>query len=72
MTHARKPRRKQYRPRPARLPMLIKAQQTLAPLEAIIDQIDRIGAGLTQADASDLLRQTQILAEMDAARAQGA
>lgn len=116
MTHARKPRRKQYRPRPARLPMLIKAQQTLAPLEAIIDQIDRdgtvttnargvpiflcledgewyasapampamaalhreipalrrIGAGLTQDDASDLLRQTQIRAELDAARAQGA
>ncbi|WP_029953836.1 hypothetical protein [Achromobacter sp. DH1f] len=140
--------------RPARLPMLIKAQQTLAPLEAIIDQIERdgtittdargtpifhcvadgewyasapaisgmadffdmwatrhgspfkaaalrqlanrldvgmpidgplmaalqaeipalrrIGAGLTQADASDLLRQTQILAELDAARATGA
>jgi len=43
MTHARKPRRKQYRPRPARLPMLIKTQQTLAPLEAIIDQIQRDG-----------------------------
>ncbi|WP_143218651.1 hypothetical protein [Achromobacter xylosoxidans] len=134
--------------RPARLPMLIKTQQTLAPLEAIIDQIQRegtvtidtrgvpvfycvadgewyasapaiagmadffdmwavrhgrafkatalrqlakrlevgmpvdaplmaalhaeipalrrIGAGLTQDDASDLLRQTQILAEMEA------
>ncbi|MGW9066958.1 hypothetical protein ACWGPO_22975 [Achromobacter animicus] len=134
--------------RPARLPMLIKTQQTLAPLESIIDQIQRdgtvtvdargvpifycvadgewyasapaisgmadffdmwatrhgspfkaaalrqlakrldvgmpvdgplmaalsaeipalrrIGAGLTQADASDLLRQTQILAEMEA------
>ncbi|WP_286936173.1 hypothetical protein [Achromobacter sp. UBA4530] len=134
--------------RPARLPMLIKTQQTLAPLEAIIDQMERdgtvtvdprgvpvfhcvsdgewyasapaiagmadffdmwatrhgrefkatalrqlakrldvgmpidgplmaalhaeipalrrIGAGLTQADASDLLRQTQILAEMEA------
>ncbi|MFY1847923.1 hypothetical protein [Achromobacter dolens] len=49
MTHARKPRRKQYRPRPARLPMLIKAQQTLAPLEAIIDQIDRDGTVTTNA-----------------------
>lgn len=29
--------------RPARLPMLIKTQQTLAPLEAIIDQIERDG-----------------------------
>lgn len=29
--------------RPAKLPMLIKAQQTLAPLESIIDQIDRAG-----------------------------
>lgn len=136
------------RPRPERLPMLIKTQQTLAPLEAIIDQIERdgtvtvdarnvpifhcvadgewyasapaiagmadffdmwavrhghafkaaalrqlanrleagmpidaplmaalraeiptlrrIGASLNQADASDLLRQTQILAEMEA------
>lgn len=155
MTHARKPRRnKVHRPRAVRLPMLIKTQQTLAPLESIIDQIERdgtvtvdarglpifhcvadgewyasapaiagmadffdmwavrhgrafkatalrqlanrleagmpidgplmaslhaeipalrrIGAGLTQADASDLLRQTQILAEMDAVRAQGA
>ncbi|CAB3905766.1 hypothetical protein LMG2828_04741 [Achromobacter piechaudii] len=142
------------RPRPERLPMLIKTQQTLAPLEAIIDQIERdgtvtvdprgvpvfhcvadgewyasapaiagmadffdmwatrhghpfkavalrqlaarleasmpidgplmaalhreipalrrIGAGLTQDDASDLLRQTQIRAELDAARATGA
>lgn len=133
--------------RPARLPMLIKTQQTLAPLESIIDQIQRdgtvtvdtrgvpvfycvadgewyasapaisgmadffdmwatrhgsqfkatalrqlakrldvgmpidgplmaalhaevpalrrIGAGLTQADASDLLRQTQIKAELE-------
>ncbi|QKQ46789.1 hypothetical protein [Achromobacter denitrificans] len=140
--------------RPARLPMLIKTQQTLAPLEAIIDQIQRegtvtidtrgvpvfycvadgewyasapaiagmadffdmwavrhgrafkatalrqlanrleasmpidaplmaalhaeipnlrrIGASLDQADASDLLRQTQIRAELDAARATGA
>ncbi|BAO70094.1 hypothetical protein BBS798_3369 [Bordetella bronchiseptica] len=29
--------------RPAHPPMLIKAQQTLAPLEAIIDQIERAG-----------------------------
>lgn len=138
------------RPRPERLPMLIKTQQTLAPLEAIIDQIERdgtvtvdprgvpvfhcvadgvwyasapaiagmadffdmwatrhghafqatalrqlaarleasmpidgplmaalhreipalrrIGAGLTRDDASDLLRQTQILAEMEGTR----
>ncbi|WP_343499691.1 hypothetical protein [Achromobacter denitrificans] len=152
MTHARKPRRnKRYVPRVARLPMLIKTQQTLAPLESIIDQIERdgtvtvdarglpifhcvadgewyasapaiagmadffdmwatrhgspfkaaalrqlanrleasmpidgplmaalgaeipalrrIGAGLTQDDASDLLRQTQIQAELDAAGA---
>lgn len=154
MPHARKPRQKAYRPKPTRIPMLVKAQYTLEPLEAVIDQIERngtvdvdrrgtpvffcntdggwyesapailgmadffdmwatrhgrefkaaalrqlanrlevgmpidmplmaalraeiptlrkIGAGLTQADASDLLRQTQILAEMDAARAQGA
>lgn len=32
--------------RPARLPMLIKTQQTLAPLEAIIDQIESDGTGL--------------------------
>ena len=31
------------RPRPERLPMLVKTQQTLAPLEAIIDQIQRDG-----------------------------
>ena len=31
------------RPRPERLPMLIKTQQTLAPLESIIDQIQRDG-----------------------------
>lgn len=44
MTHARKPRRnKRYVPRVARLPMLIKTQQTLAPLESIIDQIERDG-----------------------------
>lgn len=49
MTHARKPRRKQYRPRPARLPMLIKTQQTLAPLESIIDQIDAEGTISTDA-----------------------
>ncbi|CAB3729208.1 hypothetical protein [Achromobacter piechaudii] len=142
------------RPRPERLPMLIKTQQTLAPLESIIDQIERdgtvtvdmrgvpvfhcvadgewyasapaiagmadffdmwatrhshafqatalrqlaarleasmpidgplmaalhreipalrrIGAGLTQDDASDLLRQTQIRAELDASAATGA
>ncbi|MGE8691490.1 MAG: hypothetical protein ACN6PJ_30385 [Achromobacter sp.] len=142
------------RPRPERLPMLIKTQQTLAPLEAIIDQIERdgtvatddrgvpifyciedgqwyasapalvgmadffdmwatrhgsqfkatalrqlakrlevgmpvdaplltalhaeiptlrrIGAGLDQDDATDLLQQTRILAELDAARATGA
>lgn len=155
MTHARKPRRnKRYVPRVARLPMLIKTQQTLAPLESIIDQIERdgtvtvdarglpifhcvadgewyasapaiagmadffdmwatrhgsqfkatalrqlakrlevgmpvdapllaalhaeipslrrIGAGLDHADATDLLQQTRILAEMDAARATGA
>lgn len=35
--------------RPARLPMLIKAQQTLAPLEAIIDQIERDGTITTDA-----------------------
>ncbi|MGE8629494.1 hypothetical protein [Achromobacter denitrificans] len=140
--------------RQARLPMLIKTQQTLAPLEAIIDQIQRdgtvtvdargvpifycvadgewyasapailgmadffdmwatrhgrefkavalrqlakrlevgmpvdapllvalhaeiptlrrIGAGLDQDDATDLLQQTRILAELDAARATGA
>ncbi|MFY4005988.1 hypothetical protein [Achromobacter denitrificans] len=155
MTHARKPRRnKRYVPRVARLPMLIKTQQTLAPLESIIDQIERdgtvtvdarglpifhcvadgewyasapaiagmadffdmwatrhgsqfkatalrqlakrlevgmpidaplmaalhaelpslrrIGAGLDQDDATDLLQQTRILAELDAARATGA
>lgn len=33
--------------RPARLPMLIKTQQTLAPLESIIDQIDRDGTVTT-------------------------
>lgn len=142
------------RPRPERLPMLIKTQQTLAQLEAIIDQIQRdgtvtvdargvlifhyvadgewyasapailgmadffdmwatrhgsqfkatalrqlakrlevgmpvdapllaalhaeiptlrrIGAGLDQDDATDLLQQTRILAELDAARATGA
>ncbi|MDX3986889.1 MAG: hypothetical protein QHC88_16700 [Achromobacter sp.] len=142
------------RPRPERLPMLVKTQQTLAPLESIIDQIERdgtvtvdarnvpifhcvadgewyasapaiagmadffdmwavrhghafkaaalrqlanrleagmpidgplmaalnreipnlrrIGASLDQADASDLLRQTQIRAELDASAATGA
>ncbi|MFY1847922.1 hypothetical protein [Achromobacter dolens] len=44
----------------------------MAALQAEIPALRRIGAGLTQADASDLLRQTQILAEMDAARATGA
>ncbi|WP_156337361.1 hypothetical protein [Achromobacter aegrifaciens] len=33
--------------RPARLPMLIKTQQTLAPLESIIDQIERDGTVTT-------------------------
>ncbi|MBD9476460.1 hypothetical protein IB268_26350 [Achromobacter sp. ACM01] len=33
--------------RPARLPMLIKTQQTLAPLESLIDQIDRDGTVTT-------------------------
>ncbi len=38
----------------------------MAALHAEIPSLRRIGAGLTQAVASDLLRQTQILAEMDA------
>lgn len=38
----------------------------LAALHAEIPALRRIGAGLTQADASDLLRQTQIKAELEA------
>lgn len=147
MTHARKPRRKQYRPRPAVIPMLVKSQYAIGPLEDWLRQIEihetvdsvqgeailrshgdgfaypaagavdgiadffemwatrhsktldvsalrqlakrlevgmpidgplmaalqaeipalrRIGAGLTQDDATDLLQQTRILAEMEA------
>lgn len=43
MTRARKPRQKAYRPKPTRIPMLVKAQYTLEPLEAVIDQIERNG-----------------------------
>lgn len=48
MTHARKPRRK-YRPRPVHIPMLIKTQLTLEPLEQVIDQIERAGTVDTDA-----------------------
>ncbi|WP_175201617.1 hypothetical protein [Achromobacter insolitus] len=44
----------------------------MAALHAEIPNLRRIGASLDQADASDLLRQTQIRAELDAARATGA
>lgn len=38
----------------------------LAVLRAEIPMLRRIAAGLDQADATDLLRQTQIKAEMEA------
>jgi hypothetical protein len=44
----------------------------MAALHREIPALRRIGAGLNQDDASDLLRQTQIRAELDAARATGA
>lgn len=44
----------------------------LAALHAEIPTLRRIGAGLDQDDATDLLQQTRILAELDAARATGA
>lgn len=44
----------------------------MAALHAEIPALRRIGAGLTQDDASDLLRQTQIRAELDAAHITGA
>lgn len=40
MTHARKPRRKQYRPRPAVIPMLVKSQYAIGPLEDWLRQIE--------------------------------
>lgn len=43
MTHPRKPRHKAYRPKPIQIPMLVKAQYTLEPLEAVIDQIELTG-----------------------------
>ncbi|KAG0752367.1 hypothetical protein G6F22_021897 [Rhizopus arrhizus] len=49
MTHARKPRRKQYRPRAVRAPMLVATDLVLRPLEAIIDQINRDGTVHTDA-----------------------
>ncbi|PTN44607.1 hypothetical protein DAI43_32530 [Achromobacter xylosoxidans] len=44
----------------------------MAALRAEIPTLRRIGASLDQADATDLLQQTRILAEMDAARVTGA
>ncbi|WP_241134073.1 hypothetical protein [Achromobacter insuavis] len=40
MTHARNPRRKQYRPRPAVIPMLVKSQYAIGPLEDWLRQIE--------------------------------
>lgn len=40
MTHARKPRRKKYRPRPEVIPMLVKSQYAIGPLEDWLRQIE--------------------------------